>query len=210
MFGPLWTVQAFATHHGEMFERFHDASRRLLVISQDEARSLGHGYIGTEHLLLACVHDDDWVSARALAITCGNLGSLRMALRAVLRKGDDVPSGHIPFTADAKQALEDAVVEAQALGHTTIGTGHILIGILDDSGAAWAPVLAALGVEKVAVRAAVAKAHPSSREATDPVDAPVPGVVSPAMVDHLLHTITALGARVAELQRRVEMMERRG
>ena len=193
-----------------MFERFHDASRRLIVVAQDEARSLGHGFIGTEHLLLACVHDDDWVSARALAAACGELGPLRKALRAVLRKGDDVPSGHIPFTPDAKQALEDAIAEAKLMGHTTIGTGHILLGTLDDGGAAWAPVLAALGVEKAEVRANVARSHPSSVEAADPATAPVPGVVSPAMVDHLLHTITVLGARVDELQRRLEMVERRG
>lgn len=193
-----------------MFERFHDASRRLIVIAQDEARSLGHAYIGTEHLLLACVHDDDWVSARALAMTVGDLGPLRKALRAVLRKGDDVPSGHIPFTSDAKGALEDAISEAQQMRHTTIGTGHILIGVLVDSGAAWAPVLAALGVEQVDVRAAVTRIHPSSRESNESTTAAVPGVVSPAMVDHLLQTITTLGARVDELQRRLEMVERRG
>ena len=193
-----------------MFERFHDASRRLLVIAQDEARAMGHGYIGTEHLLLACVHDDDWVSARALAAICGQLGPLRLALRAVLRKGDDLPNGHIPFTADAKQALEDAVTEAKRMSHTTVGTGHILIGVLGDAGAAWAPVLAALGVEKAEVRAQVSKAHPPSTEsAGDAVLTPDSGV-SPAVVDQLLHTINALGARLDDLQRRLDVLERRG
>jgi ATP-dependent Clp protease ATP-binding subunit ClpC len=193
-----------------MFERFHDASRRLIVVAQDEARSLGHGYIGTEHLLLACLHDDDWVSTRALAINVGDLGPLRKALRAVLRKGDDVPSGSIPFTADAKHALETAITEAQQMGHTAIGTGHILIGILDDEGAAWAPVLAALGVEKEPVRAGVARIHPSSPEASGPANDAAGGTISPAMVDQLLHTISVLGVRVDELQRRLEMLERRG
>lgn len=199
-------------HHGTMFERFQDATRRLIVLAEDEARSLGHAYIGTEHLLLASLHDDTWVSTQALTAICVDIRPLRRALRAVLRKGSDFPIGDIAFTAEAKHCLESAMHEATRMAHPTIGTGHVLIGILDDDGAAWAPVLAALGIDKQSVREAVGAIHAQTAE-VDAVTVDAVAVNSPAkdseILDQLVLIISSLSGRVDELQRRMELFEHR-
>ena len=99
--------------------------------------------------------------------------------------------------------IDDKIIKRAVENKETIGalTERFIHAMDEDE--------SALGVEKPAVRAVVVRLHPLSVEAAEPA-APTTGVVTPAMVDHLLHTITVLGARVDELQRRLEMVERRG
>src|SRR6266511_3672749 len=102
-----------------MFERFTERARRVVVLAQEEARMLNHGYIGTEHILLGLIHEGEGVAATALE----SLGISRMAVRSeveeIIGQGEAAPTGHIPFTPRAKKVLEFALREASSSGTTT-------------------------------------------------------------------------------------------
>jgi hypothetical protein len=136
-----------------MFERFTDRARRVVVLAQEEARTLNHDYIGTEHLLLGLIHEGHGVAAKVLE-------SLGISDEAVTRQIDETVgrgtkparSGHIPFTARAKKALELSLREALQLGHNYIGTEHILLGLIREGEGPGAQVLTALNVDLDTVR----------------------------------------------------------
>src|SRR6201985_1541388 len=109
-----------------MFERFTDRARRVVVLAQEEARMLNHGYIGTEHLLLGLVHEGDGVAAKALEAMGISLEAVREQVETIIGRGQHTESGHIPFTPRAKRVLELSLRESSQLGHTYIGTEHIL------------------------------------------------------------------------------------
>ncbi|SRR5712692_2101187 len=136
-----------------MFERFTDRARRVVVLAQEEARLLDHDYIGTEHLLLGLVAQAEGVAARALAELGIDLDKARREVQEVVGRGDATPRGQIPFTREAKRALENSLREAQAMGHDHIGTEHILLGVVHEGAAA--DVLAKLAAPPDAVRAQV-------------------------------------------------------
>ncbi|GID31944.1 ATP-dependent Clp protease ATP-binding subunit ClpA [Paractinoplanes brasiliensis] len=116
-----------------MFERFTDRARRVVVLAQEEARTLNHPCIGTEHLLLGLLREGDGIAGQALHA----VGVTAETVRAQLDTGDAAPGMHIPFTPRAKKVLELALREALQLGHNYIGTEHILLGLLrEDEGAA--------------------------------------------------------------------------
>jgi ATP-dependent Clp protease ATP-binding subunit ClpC len=122
-----------------VFERFTERARQVVVLAQDEARELRHNYIGTEHLLLGVVREEEGVGARVLQRLGVTLDETRAQLVRIIGRGDEPPaSGQIPFTPRAKKVLELALKEALALGHKYIGTEHILLGIarVDDGVAA--------------------------------------------------------------------------
>src|ERR1017187_2726105 len=89
-----------------MFERFTDRARRVVVLAQEEARLLDHGYIGTEHLLLGLIHEGEGVAAKALESLGISLAAVRQQVEAIIGRGQQAPSGHIPFTSRAKKVLE--------------------------------------------------------------------------------------------------------
>jgi ATP-dependent Clp protease ATP-binding subunit ClpA len=113
-----------------MFERFTDRARRVMVLSQEEARSRGHTAIHTEHLLLALVREGGGVAATVLESMDIPLDSIRAHVEGVIGRSDAHPTGHIPFTPEAKKALALALREALALGHNYIGTEHLLLGLI--------------------------------------------------------------------------------
>jgi ATP-dependent Clp protease ATP-binding subunit ClpC len=114
-----------------MFERFTNQSRRAVVLAQEEARELHHSYIGTEHLLLGMLREGTGSAARALTSMNVTLETARQEVEASVGRGQhQQPSGHIPFTPRAKQALELALRESLQLGQNYIGTGHLLLGLI--------------------------------------------------------------------------------
>jgi ATP-dependent Clp protease ATP-binding subunit ClpC len=113
-----------------MFERFTDPARRVVVLAQEQARLLNHNYIGTEHLLLGLLREGDGVAAKALRALGISLEAVRAQVEATVGQGLRAPTGHIPFTPRAKQVLEVSLREALQLGHSSIDTEHILLGIL--------------------------------------------------------------------------------
>jgi ATP-dependent Clp protease ATP-binding subunit ClpA len=112
-----------------VFERFTERARQVVVLAQDEARGLRHNYIGTEHLLLGLLREEQGLAARALASLGLELEDVRGRIAAIVGEGEEVTSGQIPFTPRAKQALELSLKESRALDSDFIGTEHILLGL---------------------------------------------------------------------------------
>ncbi|GAB3293677.1 AAA domain-containing protein [Epidermidibacterium keratini] len=138
-----------------MFERFTDRARRVVVLAQDEARMLSHNYIGTEHILLGLIHEGEGVAAKALESLNISLEAVRSQVEEMIGEGQQAPSGHIPFTPRAKKVLELSLREALQLGHTYIGTEHILLGLIREGEGVAAQVLVKLGAELNRVRTQV-------------------------------------------------------
>jgi Clp amino terminal domain, pathogenicity island component/UvrB/uvrC motif len=135
-----------------MFERFTDRARRVVVLAQDEARMLNHSYIGTEHLLLGLIHEGQGVAAGALESLGISLEAVRQQVEQIIGRGQQAPSGHIPFTPRAKKVLEFSLRESQQLGHDYIGTEHLLLGLIREGEGIAAQVLAGLGADLDRVR----------------------------------------------------------
>jgi Clp amino terminal domain, pathogenicity island component/UvrB/uvrC motif len=136
-----------------MFERFTDHARRIVVLAQEEARSLNHNYIGTEHILLALIREGTGTAAAALESLGISEEAARQQVEELIGRGQqDPPRGHIPFTPRAKKTLELSLREAIALGNTYIGTEHILLGLIREGDNPATQVLNGLGVEPNRVR----------------------------------------------------------
>jgi hypothetical protein len=135
-----------------MFERFTDRARRAVVLAQEEARRLDHNYIGTEHLLLGLIHEGEGVAAEALEALGVSLEAVRARVEEAIGRGPEPPGGHIPFTPRAKKVLELSLREALQLGHSYIGTEHILLGLIREGEGVAAQVLVKLGADLSRVR----------------------------------------------------------
>jgi hypothetical protein len=132
---------------GPLFGRFTDRARAVVVLAQEEARSFNHNYLGTEHILLGLLREDEGVAAKALASMGVPLGRVRDQVAKIIGEGPTPPAGHIPFTPRAKKALELALREARALDHDYIGTEHILLGLLRGSEGVAGQILETLRVD---------------------------------------------------------------
>jgi Clp amino terminal domain, pathogenicity island component len=113
-----------------VFERFTDRARHVVVCAQDEARSLRHNHIGTEHILLGLLREREGVAARVLISAGVTLERTRAEVLKVVGAADEVSGGQIPFTGEAKKVLELSLREALSLGANDIGTEHILLGLV--------------------------------------------------------------------------------
>src|SRR2546421_185621 len=116
-----------------MFERFTERARQVVVLAQEEARTLKHNYIGTEHILLGLLREEEGVAARVLESLDITVEEVRAQVARIVGQGDEVTTGQIPFTPRAKKVLELALREALSLGHNYIGTEHILLGLVREN-----------------------------------------------------------------------------
>ncbi len=137
---------------GWPFERFTRRSRQIIVLGQEEADALGHGRVGSEHLLLGLLKAQDESVAAVLADAGVTYDAAREKV-AALNFGQS--KRRVPFTRAAKRVLEHAVREAQALGDTYIGADHVLLGLVSDERAGSVEILRELGADPGAIRAAV-------------------------------------------------------
>ena len=116
-----------------MFERFTERARQVVVLAQDEARALRHNYIGTEHILLGLLREEEGLAARVLDSLDITVEDVRANVARIVGQGEEVTTGQIPFTPRAKKVLELALREALSLGHNYIGTEHILLGLVREN-----------------------------------------------------------------------------
>jgi ATP-dependent Clp protease ATP-binding subunit ClpA len=130
-----------------MFERFTEQARQVVVLAQDEARLLKHNYIGTEHILLGLIREEEGIAARVLASRAVTLEEVRDDVARIIGLGESGPVGQIPFTPRAKRVLEHALRECISLGHSWIGTEHILLGLSDEGEGVAAKILLDFGVD---------------------------------------------------------------
>ncbi|MEN9713592.1 MAG: hypothetical protein RLZZ164_256 [Actinomycetota bacterium] len=135
-----------------MFEKFTDKARRVVVLAQEEAKLLNHNYIGTEHILLGLIHEGEGVAAKSLEALGIALESVREQVKEIIGQGQTAPTGHIPFTPRAKKVLELSLREALQLGHSYIGTEHLLLGLIREGEGVAAQVLTKLGADTNKVR----------------------------------------------------------
>src|ERR1700751_4311961 len=116
-----------------MFERFTERARQVVVLAQEEARTLKHNYIGTEHILLGLLREEEGLAARVLESLDITVEEERAQVARIVGPGDEGATGQIPFTPRAKKVLELALREALSLGHNYIGTEHILLGLVREN-----------------------------------------------------------------------------
>jgi ATP-dependent Clp protease ATP-binding subunit ClpA len=198
-----------------MFERFTDRARRVVVMAQEEARLLNHGYIGTEHILLGLIREEEGVAAKALSAMDIELQTVRDRVKEICGAGEeDQPEGHIPFTPRAKLVLELSLREALQLGHDYIGTEHILLGLVREGEGVAAQVLVELGADPDRLRHRVIglltgrlSMQPGSGERPDPAVLSVQRRVLPSRRERLL--TSGFRARLNELESRVSAVEQR-
>ncbi len=138
-----------------MFERFTDRARRIVIRAQEEARMLDHDYVGPEHVLLGLIDEGGGVAAKVLEALEIDPDAVRQRVQAVIGRGEQAPSGHIPFTPQAKELLRQALEESRALGHNYIGTEHILLSLIREGDGVAAQVLTELGADLNGARAQV-------------------------------------------------------
>jgi ATP-dependent Clp protease ATP-binding subunit ClpA len=178
-----------------MFQRFTDKARRTVVLAQEEARSLGHDQIGTEHLLLGLLRESAGVAATALT----SLGVSLAAARAHVAdsrpeeraSGRTAAAGHIPFTPRAKRTLELALRESLQLGHDCIGTEHILLGLVREQSCRGAMILSELGADQATITQRVLELRPASPPRPRSPRAEALGEVGPK-IESMLSRLTAL------------------
>jgi ATP-dependent Clp protease ATP-binding subunit ClpA len=155
-----------------MFERFTNQSRRVVVLAQQEARVLNHNYIGTEHLLLGLLHEGKGTAAAVLGSAGVTLDAARDQVVSIVGRGEQKPSGHIPFTSRAKKSLELSLREALQLGDGYIGTGHLLLGVFRQGDNVAIKVLGALDADLKDLRARVVQElHDHPEEGRDAASA---------------------------------------
>jgi len=135
-----------------VFERFTDRARRVLVLAQEEARLLNHSFIGTEHILLGLIHEGEGIAARSLDSLGVTLEAVREKVEEAIGPSGTPAPGSPPFTPRAKRVLELSLREALQLGHSYIGTEHMLLGLVREGEGVAAQVLQSLGVELPRVR----------------------------------------------------------
>src|SRR6202521_295743 len=140
---------------GGVFERFTDRARRVLVLAQEEARLLNHSFIGTEHILLGLIHEGEGVAAKALESLGVSLEAVREKVEETIGLAGTAPTGSPPFTPRAKKVLELSLREALQLGHSYIGTEHMLLGLVREGEGVAAQVLNDLGADMARVRTQV-------------------------------------------------------
>jgi ATP-dependent Clp protease ATP-binding subunit ClpC len=141
-----------------VFERFTERARQVVVLAQDEARRLRHDYIGTEHLLLGLLREEEGIAARVLESLGLTVDAVRAQVARIVAPGEPVQTGgmhQIPFTPRAKKVLDLSLREAIALGHSYIGTEHVLLGLLHEGDGVATRILIDAGAGPDRVRNAV-------------------------------------------------------
>ena len=138
-----------------MFERFTDRARRVLVLAQEEARDLNHAFIGTEHILLGLIREGEGVAAKALDALGVTFDVVREKVEEAIGTNSNPSPGSPPFTPRAKKVLELSLREALQLGHSYIGTEHMLLGLVREGDGVAAQVLNELGADMARVRTQV-------------------------------------------------------
>jgi ATP-dependent Clp protease ATP-binding subunit ClpC len=153
------------------FEKFTERARRVLTAAQEEAQHLNHNYIGTEHILLGLIREEEGVAAKVLVSMGVTLSKVRSAVEYIIGRGEKATTGEIGLTPRAKRVIELAIDEARRLGHNYIGTEHLLLGLLHEGEGVAAGVLESFGITLEQARAEVVRALSQSAQRPKPARA---------------------------------------
>jgi len=137
------------------FEKFSERARRVLTLAQEEAQSLNHSYIGTEHILLGLVREEEGAAAKVLTNLGVSLNKVRASVEFVIGRGEKPSTSETGLTPRARRVIELAIDEARYLGHNYIGTEHLLLGLLREGEGIAAGVLDSFGITLERARAEI-------------------------------------------------------
>jgi ATP-dependent Clp protease ATP-binding subunit ClpC len=140
-----------------MFERFTEKAIKVIMLAQEEARRLGHNFVGTEQILLGLIGEGTGIGPKVLKSMGVNLKDARVEVEKIIGRGSGFVAVEIPFTPRAKRVLELSLEEARQLGHNYIGTEHLLLGLIREGEGVAARVLENLGVDLSKVRSQIIK-----------------------------------------------------
>nr|YP_009546421.1 Clp protease ATP binding subunit [Gelidium gabrielsonii]AYO27769.1 Clp protease ATP binding subunit [Gelidium gabrielsonii] len=138
-----------------MFERFTEKAIKVIMLAQEEARRLGHNFVGTEQILLGLIGEGTGIAAQVLKSMNVNLKDARIEVEKIIGRGSGFVAVEIPFTPRAKRVLELSLEEARQLGHNYIGTEHLLMGLVREGEGVAARVLENLAVNVSSIRTEV-------------------------------------------------------
>src|SRR5438309_7261545 len=208
-----------------MFERFTERARQVVVLAQEEARTLKHNYIGTEHILLGLLREEEGLAARVLESLDITVERVRAQVVRIVGSGEEVTSGQIPFTPRAKKVLELALREALSLGHNYIGTEHILLGLVRENEGVAARILLDFDADSEKIRNEVIRmlSGPGGRrqgqgQGAGPGGQQGEGKKSSKLLDQFGRNLTKLAAdgkldpvvgREVEIERIMQILSRR-
>jgi ATP-dependent Clp protease ATP-binding subunit ClpC len=208
-----------------MFERFTERARQVVVLAQEEARTLKHNYIGTEHILLGLLREEEGLAARVLESLDITVERVRAQVVRIVGSGEEVTSGQIPFTPRAKKVLELALREALSLGHNYIGTEHILLGLVRENEGVAARILLDFDADSEKIRNEVIRmlSGPGGRRqgqsgGSAGAGAPGEGKKSSKLLDQFGRNLTKLASeskldpcvgRETEIERIMQILSRR-
>lgn len=198
-----------------MFGRFTERAQKVLALAQEEAVRLGHNNIGTEHILLGLIREGEGIAAKALVALGLSLEKIQDEVESLIGRGQEQPS-NIAYTPRAKKVIELSMDEARKLGHTYVGTEHILLGLIREGEGVAARVLNNLGVSLNKARQQVLQLLGSSEAVSSSHSAPT-NVNTPTL-DGLARDLTAYAkegnldpviGRGKEIERVIQVLSRR-
>jgi len=198
-----------------MFERFTEKAIKVIMLAQEEARRLGHNFVGTEQILLGLIGEGTGVAAKVLKSMGVNLKDARIEVEKIIGRGSGFVAVEIPFTPRAKRVLELSLEEARQLGHNYIGTEHLLLGLIREGEGVAARVLENLGVDLTKVRTQVIRMLGETAEVTT---GPSAGRTKTPTLDEFGSNLTVMASegkldpvvgRAKEIERVIQILGRR-
>ena len=204
-----------------MFERFTEKAIKVIMLAQEEARRLGHNFVGTEQVLLGLIGEGTGVAAKTLKSMGVNLKDARVEVEKIIGRGSGFVAVEIPFTPRAKRVLELSWDEARQLGHNYIGTEHLLLGLIREGEGVAARVLENLGVDLNKIRTNVVKMLGESKSQAATAggggSAPVSKVKTPSLDEYGTDLTLAAAemrldpvvGREKEIERVIQILARR-
>ena len=199
-----------------MFERFTEKAIKVIMLAQEEARRLGHNFVGTEQILLGLIGEGTGVAAKVLKSMGVNLKDARIEVEKIIGRGSGFVAVEIPFTPRAKRVLELSLEEARQLGHNYIGTEHLLLGLIREGEGVAARVLENLGVDLSKVRTQVIRQLGETAEVA--AGGGTPGRTKTPTLDEFGSNLTQLAGegqldpvvgRQKEIERVIQILGRR-
>jgi ATP-dependent Clp protease ATP-binding subunit ClpC len=196
------------------FEKFSERARRVLTSAQEEAQNLNHNYIGTEHILLGLIREEEGVAAKVLTNLGISLTKVRSAVEFIIGRGEKASTGEIGLTPRAKRVIELAIDEARHLSHNYIGTEHILLGLLHEGEGVAAGVLDSFGLTIEQARTEVSNVLSQGASRAKPAKS----TTRTPILDQLSVDLTAAAAsgkldpvigRQKEIERVIQILSRR-
>ena len=196
------------------FEKFSERARRVLILAQEEAKHFNHNYIGTEHILLGLLREDEGVAAKVLGNLGVSLTKVRSSVEFMMERGEKPSTGETGLTPRAKRVIELAIDEARHLSHNYIGTEHLLLGLLREGEGAAAGVLDSFGITLEQARTEISRllsqgatrsrtGHATSRTpALDQISVDLTAAARAGKLDPVI-------GRVKEIERVIQILSRR-